>query len=91
MSRPTTRTELLDHVVYAQLVQFCENDRRTMKAFYDKFMQEDISYPTFQAAIRGELASEETCNAIIAALDEAERREARMHLWRCPHCKGSLR
>lgn len=89
MGRMTIRTEPLDYAVYLQVLEFCKADFRSVKSFFDKYITA-ISYQTFQAAMRGELISDETTEAINTALDVANWESIRRDRKTCPHCKAAL-
>lgn len=89
MGRMTIRTEPLDRSVYQQILEFCKDDFRSVKSFFDKYIT-SISYQTFQAAMRGELISDETTAAINTAIDVANREVIRRDRKTCPHCKAVL-
>lgn len=71
MPRPTTRTELLSGQSRIGIEDFFKTQCASHAAFHAKFLSEEMSYPTYYAAVSGSYSTQDIIDAIDHALETA--------------------
>jgi len=71
MSRPSTRTEILSVQSRMDIEDFFKTQCASHAAFHAKFLSDEMSYPTYYAAVSGNYSTQDVIDAIDHAIEMA--------------------